>query len=318
MATPLTLLEMVTAACQELGLNAPATVVGSQDLQVIQLLALMNRDGNETYRQPPEGWKSMQGEYIINLETPINVTGTVVEGSTLVTGVSSTAGIVANAYSVSGNGMPAAQRVLEIVDSTPAAGIIRLEMESVATAAATALTFARDTYELPSDFDRYIPHTWWDRTNHWMLIGPQSPQFDQWQRSGIVTTGPRLRWRQIGAGRTAFRLWPPPTATSTPDALVFEYVNDGWVMHIDGTLGNRYTADTDITLFDDQIPILGCKWRMWQIKGFEFGPLQQECIDFVNREIARDGGMPDLSMTRRRFPYLISSANVQDGSFPGN
>jgi len=38
MGTPLTLLEMVQAACQELGLNAPERVVGSTDLQIIQLL----------------------------------------------------------------------------------------------------------------------------------------------------------------------------------------------------------------------------------------------------------------------------------------
>ncbi len=64
--------------------------------------------------------------------------------------------------------------------------------------------------------------------------------------------------------------------------------------------------------------ILGVKWRMWQIKGFSYGALQQEYIDFVNRERARDGGMPDLTMGRRKYPYLISSANVQDGNFPGN
>lgn len=318
MAAPLTLLEMVVTACQELGLNAPASVVGSQDLQVIQLLALMNRDGNELYRQPSEGWKALQGEHIVNLETPINVTGTVTQGSVLITSVSSTTGIAANAYAVVGNGQPAAQRVLEIVDSTPGAGIIRVEMESVATQVGAALTFARDTYEIPSDFDHYISHTWWDRTNHWALIGPQSPQFDQWQRSGIVTTGPRLRWRQIGVKPTVFRLWPPPTATSTPDALVFEYVNDGWVQHIDGSFGAKFTADSDTTLLNDQAVILGCKWRFWQIKGFSYSAMQQEYIDFVNREIARDGGMPDLAMGRRRFPYLISSANVQDGSFPGN
>lgn len=318
MGTPLSLLEMVQTACNELGLNAPSVVVGSQDLQVIQLLALMNRDGNELYRSPSEGWTALQGEHIVNLERPITATGTVTEGSTLITGVSSTTGIIANYYAVSGNGMPAAQRVLEIVDSTPGAGIIRVEMESTATEANAELNFARDTYEIPSDFDHYISHTWWDRTNHWMLVGPQSPQFDQWQRSGIVTTGPRLRWRQIGVKPTVFRLWPAPTATSTPDALVFEYVNDGWVKHIDGSFGDKFTADTDTTLLNDQAVILGCKWRMWQIKGFAYAAMQQEYIDFVNRERARDGGMPDLSMGRRKFPMLISSANVQDGNFPGN
>ena len=317
MGTPLTLLEIVQSACQELGLNAPATVVNSQDLQVIQLLALVNRDGNELYRGPSEGWTALQGEHIVNLETPINVTGDVAEGSSLITNVSSTTGITAGAYSVAGDGQPAAQRVTEIVDSTPGFGVIRVEMESTASATGTALTFSRDTYTIPSDFDHYISHTWWDRTNHWMLVGPQSPQFDQWQRSGIVTTGPRRRWRQIGIRPTVFRLWPPPSSASTPNALVFEYVNDGWVQHIDGTFGNRFTADTDTPLLNDQMFILGVKWRLWQIKGFSYGALQQEYIDFVNRERARDGGMPDLAMGRRKFPYLISSANVQDGNFPG-
>jgi hypothetical protein len=311
MGTPLTLLEIVQTACQELGLNAPATVVGSQDLQVIQLLALVNRDGNELYRS--KDWTALSGEHIVNLQTPITVTGDVVEGSTTVSNTT-TAGIAAGAYSVSGDGQPAAQRVLSITDATT----LELEMESTATAVGTSLIFARDTYTIPSDFDHYISHTWWDRTNHWMLVGPQSPQFDQWQRSGIVTTGPRLRWRQIGVRPTVFRLWPPPTSASTPDALVFEYINDGWVQHIDGTFGNKFTADTDIPLLNDQMFILGVKWRFWQIKGFDYGAMQQECLDFVNREKARDGGMPDLQMGRRKQPYLITTGNVQDGNFPGN
>jgi len=311
MGTPLTLLEIAQTAFQELGLNAPTTVVGSQDIQVIQLLALLNRDGNELYRS--NDWTTLQGEHIVNLQTPIDVTGDVLQGSTTVSNTT-TAGITAGAYSLSGVGQPAAQRVASITNATT----LELEMESTATAVGTDLIFARDTYTIPSDFDRYISHTWWDRTNHWMLMGPQSPQFDQWQRSGIVTTGPRLRWRQIGVRPTVFRLWPPPTSASTPDALVFEYVNDGWVLHIDGTFGNKFTADTDIPLLQDQMFILGVKWRFWQIKGFDYGAFQQEYIDFVNREKARDGGMPDLQMGRRKFPYLISSANVQDGNFPGN
>jgi len=311
MGTPLTLLEIVQTACQELGLNAPATVVGSQDLQVIQLLALVNRDGNELYRS--KDWTALSGEHIVNLETPITVTGDVAEGSTTVSNTT-TAGITAGAYSVDGAGQPAAQRVLSITDATT----LELEMESTATAVGTDLIFARDTYTIPSDFDHYISHTWWDRTNHWMLVGPQSPQFDQWQRSGIVTTGPRLRWRQIGVRPTVFRLWPPPTSASTPDALVFEYINDGWVMHIDGSFGNKFTADTDIPLLNDQMFILGVKWRLWQIKGFSYGALQQECLDFVNREKARDGGMPDLQMGRRKQPYLITTGNVQDGNYPSS
>lgn len=309
MANALTLLQIVQTACQELGLTAPTTVVGSTDLQTVQLLSLVNRDGIELYQS--RDWTTLQGEHIINVETPVDLVGTVTESSQTVT-VTSTAGL-STAYAVDGEGQPSAQRIQAVVDGTT----LTMEMESTASAVGTTLTFARDTYTIPSDFDHYIPHTWWDRTNHWMLMGPQSPQFDQWQRSGIVTTGPRKRWRQIGHRPTVFRLWPPPTAQSVPEALVFEYVNDGWVAAADGTFKKRFTLDTDTSLLDDDALILGCKWRMWQIKGFSYGAMQQEYIDYVNRLKARDGGSPDLDMTRRKFPYLITSANVQDGYFPG-
>src|SRR6185312_4232667 len=117
------------------------------------------------------------------------------------------------------------------------------------------------------NFDRYIDHTWWDRTNHWMLVGPQSPQFDQWQRSGIVTTGPRRRWRQIGVRPTVYRLWPGPSSQDTPAALVFEFIADGWVLHEDGSYGTKFTADNDVSILNSQALILGCKWRFRQVKG---------------------------------------------------
>lgn len=312
MSNDLTVLECVDTACRELGLVSPTSLFTNPTLQTKQLTALINRDGNDLYQS--RDWTCLSGEHIINVETPItSVTGTYTTGDTIITNVATTAGLEANYYSVTGTGQPAAQRVVEILSGTS----VRCEMEFTAPSSGS-LIFARDTYEIPSDFDHYIPNTWWDRTNHWMLIGPQSPQFDQWQRSGIVTTGPRLRWRQIGVRPTVFRLWPPPTSQSVPDALVFEFISDGWVVHADGSYGKYITADDDITLMDNNALILGCKWRMWQIKGFSYGAMQQEYIDFVNRLKARDGGMPDLNMTRSTGGYLITSASVQDGNFPGN
>ncbi len=307
----LTLLQITQYACNELGLNAPSVVMASQDLQVIQFRSLLNRDGIELYQD--RDWTFLQGEHIVNLATPISITGDVTAGSTSITNVSSIAGISpATAFMLSGVGVPTAQRLVSAAATT-----IVCEMENTVSGTAVALTVMQDTYELPSNFDRYISNTWWDRTNHWMLIGPQSPQFDQWQRSGIVTTGPRRRWRQIGIQPQVFRLWPPPTTSDTPAALVFEYVNDGWVQHVDGSFGKRFTADTDIPLLDDDAMILGAKWRFLQAKGISYGAQQQEYLDYVKRLKARDGGMPDLALNRRRFPYLISSANVQDGNFPG-
>lgn len=308
----MTLLEIVTTACNELGLTAPTVVASSTNLQVKQLLALTNRDCQSLYRD--HDWTDLQTEFIINVQAPTNTTGDVALNSALITNIPDTTGLDAT-YAVSGEGQPQAQRIAEVID----ANTVRCEMESTASATGTTITFAKDTYDLPDDFDRYIDSTHWDRTNHWRLLGPDSPQFYQYIRSGIFATGPRVRWSQIGKKPAVWRIWPPPTASNTPDALVWMYISRNWVAKDTDpvTYANTMTADTDVPLLDDQAIILGVKWRMWQIKGFSYGAMQQEYLDYVSALKGRDGGNPDLYLNRRTGPFLIGTQNVQDGFWPG-
>lgn len=61
-----TLLEIVRTACQRIGIAAPTSVVGSNDLQVIQLLALLNKEGKELSTGASIGlsydWQALQVE----------------------------------------------------------------------------------------------------------------------------------------------------------------------------------------------------------------------------------------------------------------
>lgn len=312
----MTLLEIIQAACGELGLPQPATVIGSTDAQVQQLLALANRDGNELWRV--RDWTFLQREWIINLASPITYTGTVTANSATITNLSSVVGLSPGIFAVQYDGSPQAQRI-SIYSNAIGLTTVQCEMLATQTVADTQINFYQDTYALPTDFSHYIPKTWWDRTNQWQLVGPQSPQFDQWQRSGIVTTGPRRRWRQIGVRPNVYRIWPPPGyggANDTPAALVFEYISNGWIVTEEGAYISKYAADSDEPLFDAQMTIIGIKWRFLKEKGMDYGAEQAQYVDFAQRERSRDGGMPDLVVTRRRFPYLITSANVQDGYFP--
>ncbi len=305
-------LEIIQTVANELGLVAPATIVNSTDLQVIQLLALANRSGTELYRD--HDWTDLQVEHIINVEAQAATTGNVTANSAIISNIPSTVGLDTT-WAVSGNGMPQAQRIAEVID----ANSVRCEMLSTATAVNTQILFAKDTYDLPTDFDRYIGQTWWDRTNHWRLIGPDSPQMDQYVRSGIFSTGPRRRFRQVGRKPAAWRIWPPPFAggAPAPGALVWEYVSKDWVLLVDDTTSSKMTADTDVPLVDDQLIIMDVKWRFWQIKGFEYAAMQQEYIDAVTAKFASDGGIPDLYLNRRSGPYLLSDANIADGNWPG-
>ena len=308
-----TLLEIVQTTATELGLPSPSTVTASTDLQVIQLVALTNRVCTSLYRE--YDWTDLQIEHIINIEAATVTVGDVAENSAVITNIPDTTGL-STSYAISGTGQPQAQRIAEVLSSTS----VRCEMNSTATEAGATITFGKDTYDIPTDFDRYITETWWDRTNQWRLIGPDSPQMDQLLRSGIFTTGPRRRFRQVGRRPNAYRIWPPPFAGAAPapGALVWEYISKNWVQTGEDTFSDKMTVDGDICLLDEQIVVMGVKWQMWRIKGFEYASLQQEYIDAVSAKFASDGGIPDLYLNRRSGPFLISNGNVVDGNFPGS
>ncbi len=73
-----------------------------------------------------------------------------------------------------------------------------------------------------------------------------------------------------------------------------------------------------MVLIDAQAIIMGTKWRLWQIKGFDYAAMQAEYVDYVDRLIARDGGAADLSLAKpMQSPILITPASVPDGFWPG-
>lgn len=304
-------LSILGTVADELALTRPGSVTDT-DAQVRQLVALANRTGNDLMKEVD--WTDLQSEYVIEFTGATVLTGTTTLNSRIVTGISSTAAITpATAFAVTGTGMQNAARVATVDSAT------QVTLTEAATASGTvALTFTKDTFPIPTDFDRYIDQTQWDRRFQWELIGPQSPQEDQFQRSGVTTTGPRRKFRQIGRGVNAFRIWPPPAgAADSPGTLVWEYISNQWVNKALGTFAASLTANDDTVIFPDDLLIMGIKWRFWQIKGFAYADLQAEYIDWVNREKARDGGQKILSLAPRRTAGLISPDNIQDASFPG-
>lgn len=313
---PLTLLQMVQAAQGELGLPKSSTVIGNSDPTTSLMLSLAQRATDEIRRWDVR-WTALQFEYDLVVNPPIQTTGNLGVNSAVITNIPNTTGILANYFTVAGNSIPAAARVLT-VDSISQ---VTMTMEASLTSPVTnaPLTFSQDTYPIPTDFDFFNNRTMWDRTNRWELLGPDSPQMDQWHRSGIVVTGPRRHFRKIGPFANVFRIWPPPTEIVEPLQLVFEYLSLNSVM-VQGSNSNfaqYFTNDTDQPLLDDQAIIQGIKWMFWEIKGFNFQPMQNRWVDYVNKLAARDGGAPTLNLVKRVNPIFISPANVQDGFFPG-
>jgi hypothetical protein len=233
-----TMLQLVQQATGELGLAVPTQVAGSTAQDTIQQLALLNAVGYDLLREPAFNWQALTTEYrFTSLWT--QQTGTVTNGSAVITNIPSTAGIVAGTYMVTGTGINQDTYVQSVDSSTQ----VTLTQPATASGTGIQLTFAKTKYAFPADYQRIVDRTQWDKSKHWEMLGPESPQQWQWLKSGYIATGPRIRWRILG---NTFQIWP---GVSTSEYLGFEYVSKYWVTDAGGTSKGSFTADTDTCAF---------------------------------------------------------------------
>lgn len=107
------------------------------------------------------------------------------------------------------------------------------------------LDTATSTYSFPADFDYMIPRTQWDRTYHWEMVGPVSPQEWQLLQSGIIATVPRRRFRMMGSqGSPQFNIFPTPQAGDNNALLVYEYQSQNYIYPLTWTTGAIFPATT--------------------------------------------------------------------------
>lgn len=309
-----TLLQIINTVQREFGLPIASSIIDNIDATTAQMFGLAQAEVEELGRK--HNWTALTFEYNLVVTAPLTTTGNTTDGSPIITGIPSTATLVANFFFATGDNIPVGARILSVDSVTQ----VTLTMQVTGTETGAELVFAKDTYPEPSDFDHFINQTWWDRTNRWQLLGPNSPQIDQWHLSGIVATGPRRFFRQIGPYANTYRIWPPPAEITDPLQLVFEYQTNNRIRSAGSqtTFIQYFTADTDIPLLDDRAIIYGIKWRFWEQKGFNWNSKRKEYDDLVERLIARDGGASTLSLNQIPMSQLISPANIQDGFFPGS
>lgn len=297
-------LEIVQQVTDELALTRPSILVGSQDPQTRQLLALLNRLGADIATQFE--WEKLNKEFIVNTVAS-QTTGNTVNGSVSITGIPSTAGL-SSRFAVSGPGIPPFAQIVSVDSATQ----VTINMPLQATGTAVALSFAQVQYALPSDWQRQIPQTEWDRTNRWPLMGPQTAQDWQSFKSGIVYAGPRQRFRIMGGLLTVNPL--PPNGLT----FAFEYISNAWVYNLAGTAQSTIQADTDAFIYSDSLLITGLKTQWKAAKGLDASYDLSEFRNLLEAAKAQDKSAKKLSLSPYGGEVLLSTMNISDGNWPGN
>lgn len=303
-----TMLQLIQQATGEMGLTQPVSVAGNASQDTVQQLALLNGLGNDLQRQ--YDWQRIDKEYRFTTVF-YTYTGDTVENSVTVSNMSSIVGLTSTGtFSVVGSGINT-----DTYCSTATGSTVTLSQVASETATGVSLSFCQTKYTMPSDFDRWIDRTEWDKSRHWEMLGPETAQQWQWLKSGFISTGPRIRFRPLGG---YFQIWPAQTVN---DVLGFEYVSNQWVLSAAAIAAgvtpdkSSFTVDTDICVFPDRLMVLGLKLAYFTVKGFDTTNFQKLFDAELSISKANDSGSQTLSMAPRLSDTLLGWGNIPDSGY---
>lgn len=297
-----TMLQLVQMVTGEAGLVVPNSVAGNTSQDTQQILALMNAVGNELL--PKFEWQALQTAYTFYAPL-LQANGDVVNGSAVIINLTSTAGIVPGTWMVTGLGILQDVHVVSVDSATQ----VTISQPANVTALQTQLTFSQTQYTMPDGYDRPVNRTQWDKSKHWEMIGPETPQQWEWLKSGYIATGPRIRWRIMGG---YFQIWP---ALNTRELLGFEYVSKNWVITAAGATAGRLVNDSDTAIFSDRSLVIGTKLKYFETKGFDTTALKRDFDAEVDLRMATEQGAPTLSQAPRLSQVLIDQSAIPDSGF---
>lgn len=139
----------------------------------------------------------------------------------------------------------------------------------------TAIAGSEQTAILPSDFDRFMAETFWDRTNKLLVTGPVSPVEWQSLKVSSYTGAPRFAWRG-----DAVLLIPDMLGG---EALAFEYVSKNWAQSSAGDAQASFTADDDTARIDEELLTLGTIYEYLAGEDLPFQKARMDYMEFFER-----------------------------------
>lgn len=177
----------------------------------------------------------------------------------------------------------------------------------------TLTTDGSSAYDLPTDFDRMIPGTHWNRTTDLPLAGGLSPQDWQYiQSAGVVGTTIYASFRKK---ENQIAIWPLDTGLS----IAYEYVSRNWIRKaLDASLTDEITAGADEVLFDGTLIRNYLRAKFYESKGISTIAADRVASMFLLSQMGQDNSPPILSVGNARrsaYPLLDGYRNVPDTGY---
>jgi len=170
-------------------------------------------------------------------------------------------------------------------------------------------------YTLPSDYERIVQDTLWDRSNFWEMRGPLTPASWQMYKSSVLGNSVSLRVRYRIRNSSSTKVFSIDPTPSSADDMVFEYVSDEWCQSSGSTGQSAWAADTDTGIIDEYLIELDTLWRVLKRMGMSYGEEKYEAETEIDKALAADGGSGRISLNTNTGTHLIDAGNVPDTGF---
>lgn len=157
----------------------------------------------------------------------------------------------------------------------------------------TTLAQVEQTNKLPTDWLRFIPGTIFDADLKRRVCGPMTPEEYQEQVVGFANAVDPT-FLLFG---DELHLTPAPSAGKV---ISFWYIRDVIGRNYSGTRIVDFTADTDVSLWDDELLIRGIKWAYLKGEKRSYAQEQADFVDMIEDRLATEQVGRVLDMTGSR------------------
>ena len=169
-------------------------------------------------------------------------------------------------------------------------------------------------YALPSDFDRLMNETAYNRSDNDAFAGPMTPAEYQLLNYGTASSGTTEKFRlKVASNALKFEIDPTPSSTQS---IGFEYVSSHFCQSSGGSGQAVWTADADTGILDETLMELGITWKFKQAHGLDYAEDFRQYQLELRQAISRQGGSPIISMDdAKRLIVSPYSYNLSDGNY---
>lgn len=153
----------------------------------------------------------------------------------------------------------------------------------------TVATAAQGTASIPSDFDRFVAETFFNRTSKRPVAGPiDDTEWAEINASLLTPTDPSFI-------RVGTQLYVSPTPTAG-DTMAYTYIKKNWICANSGTCYDSFQSDDDEPLLNSDVFQMGILWRWKQHKGLPYEADQFTYEKWMMNRMLNDGGKRRLQL----------------------